>query len=476
MENFLYGTIFMRTFSKERGDIMDQKDLFWEEFLQYLSKNLEKEPFKRWVSNVKPLDLENYSISIAVKNELTKNYWQNNLSNYILRYSLDTYGQEFFPTFVVIPDDNFISRATKNPNMLHQQNATLTTPSEHTEDLSDNPLNPSYVFNTFVVGDGNKMAHVAAQAVCDKPGTVYNPLLIYGGTGLGKTHLMHAIGNEIKRRNPSAKIKYATSESFMNDFVSSIQNNLQKEFREMYRNIDLLLIDDIQFLSDKNKTQEEFFHTFNELQQSGKQIVLTSDRPPDQIANLEARLVSRFKHGLPTEIWPPDLETRIAILRKKAFAENLDVDSATLSYIANHVDTNVRELEGALRRVLAYAVTYSKDITVNLAAEALQSLIYQPGKKQLTINDIIHEVAKFYQVQQDEIKGKKRNKEFVHPRQIAMYLSRELLEVSFPKIGEKFGNRNHTTVMHAYDKVLQLLKEDTQVKQDVQSLTQMLSK
>ena len=252
------------------------------------------------------------------------------------------------------------------------------------------------------------MATGAAYAVVDSPGTTYNPLLIYGGVGLGKTHLMHAIGNEILKQHPRTRIKYATSESFMNDFITSIQNGSQAEFRAMYREIDVLLIDDIQFLSNKGKTQEEFFHTFNELYNNNKQIVLTSDRLPNKIANLEERLISRFKWGLSTDITPPDLETRIAILRKKAQSDRLDINADTLTYIANNIDTNIRELEGALVRVIAYAAIQGREISVELAAEALQSIITDSESRPLSTDTIIEQVAHYYQVTPNDIKGKKR--------------------------------------------------------------------
>ncbi|MCW6662684.1 chromosomal replication initiator protein DnaA [Aerococcaceae bacterium NML190073] len=446
-----------------------EKDLFWDDFTSYLKKVL-PQTFDRWIPLIKPIRLDERAISLSVPNHLTKMYCQNILADYILKYSLQTYGEEYTPTFVIVPPAEELEiKSSIPPILVDDSSADYAT---HSDELSDNQLNPSYTFDTLVVGEGNKLANVAALAVCDRPGTVYNPLLIYGGTGLGKTHLMHAIGNEIKRKNPHAKVKYATSESFMNDFLASFQEKLEKQFRNIYRNTDVLLIDDIQFFANKGKTQEEFFHTFNELHQSGKQIVLTCDRPPRQIANLEERLVSRFNFGLTTEIWPPDLETRIAILRKKVNSDHLDIDLATLTYIANNIDTNVRELEGALTKVLAYSVTYNRDITVNLAAEALHSLVDPQGKKTLSIDEIIHEVAKFYQVSQEALKGPKRNKEFVTPRQIAMYLTRELLEISFAKIAEHFGNRNHTTVMHAYEKVAALLNEDAKTKQDVLQLKQ----
>ena len=317
------------------------------------------------------------------------------------------------------------------------------------------------------------MAHAAALTVCDAPGETYNPYLIYGGVGLGKTHLMQAIGNEILSRQPHAKIRYATTESFTNDFITALEKNTIEEFRHMYRKIDVLLIDDIQFLSNKNKTREEFFHTFNELYNHGKQIVMTCDRLPSSLSGLEDRLISRFAWGLQIDITPPDFETRIAILRKKASNE---FSADTLQYIASHVNTNIRELEGALTRVTAYATIHNREITTNLAAEALSSLLNGTptmGDK-LSIDEIVTQVGRYYNVEIDELKGKKRTKEIVHPRQVAMYLCRELTDVSFPKIGEAFGKRNHTTIIHAYEKINDELQHNARLKQELSELKQKL--
>lgn len=443
---------------------MDEKERFWNEMTSYLKDILSLNSYTTWVDPVRPTRIGNQSISIAVPNSLTKNYWERHLAGYILQYSLENYGIEFEPTFIIVPENN-------------QQNNTdrKEHPFAHDEAyFSDSQLNANYTFENFVIGEDNKMAGGAALAVCDGPGKTYNPFLIYGGVGLGKTHLMQAIGHEIKRKNPEAKIKYATSESFVNDFITSIQNGSQKEFREMYRNIDVLLIDDIQFLSKKDATQEEFFHTFNALYNNGKQIVLTSDRLPNNIDNLEERLISRFKWGLSTDITPPDLETRIAILRKKASSDRLDISSETLTYIANNVDTNIRELEGALMRVIAYAAIEGKDITSNLAADALSSILGSQEKKPLTVTEIINQVSRYFQISIPEIKGKKRTKDIVHARQTGMYLAREMTDLSFPKIGEYFGNKNHTTVIHAYEKIADLVEEDEKIKEEIAQIKQRL--
>lgn len=450
---------------------MEEKDLFWEGLKDFLQKVLEEKTFTLWVKPVSPIRFENNRIFLAVPNDISKNFWLNNLLDYILQYSIEYYGVEYEATFIVAPKTAPVSFETS------LSTSYIEEPVHYSRDLNlpieDNQLNPSYTFSTFIVGDGNKMANGAALAICEKPAVVYNPFLIYGGTGLGKTHLMQAIGNEFKRRNPHAKIKYATSESFTNDFISSIQNGQQQEFRDMYRNIDLLLIDDIQFLSNKDKTQEEFFHTFNALHGNNKQIVMTCDRLPNHVANLEERLVSRFIWGLSADITPPDLETRTAILRQKASRDQIFIDAETLNYIANHVSTNVRELEGALRKVLAYSAIKNQDISINLAAEALNTPASQESKT-LTTQTILKEVAKFYHVTIEDIKGKKRTQQLVIPRQTAMYLIRELLDLSFAKIAEEIGNRNHSTVMHAYEKVAKQLTFDLTTQQEIATLKKKL--
>ncbi|WP_338486840.1 chromosomal replication initiator protein DnaA [Ruoffia tabacinasalis] len=445
---------------------MEEKEKFWRDCQHYISERLSDQSFDNWVAPVYPTRIGDQTITLAVPNALTKNYWERHLSGYVIQFSLEVYGLEYTPTFVIVPEDQRESNQAKK----------VVPEVEDTGDFSESQLNPNYVFETFVIGEGNKMANGAALAVVDSPGKTYNPLLIYGGVGLGKTHLMQAIGNEIKRKQPSARIKYSTSESFMNDFITAIRDGSQAEFRSMYREIDVLLIDDIQFLSKKDKTQEEFFHTFNELYNNNKQIVLTSDRLPNNITNLEERLISRFKWGLSTDITPPDLETRIAILRKKASSEQLDVSPDTLTYIANNVDTNIRELEGALVRVIAYAAIQGKEIDTELAASALHNIINKGEAKPLTPDEVIDYVSRYYQITSEDIRGKKRTKNIVFPRQVAMYLTRELTEMSFPKIGEYFGNKNHTTVIHAYEKITDEIETDIQLKNEINQLKQRLQR
>ncbi|WP_346355095.1 chromosomal replication initiator protein DnaA [Azotosporobacter soli] len=314
-------------------------------------------------------------------------------------------------------------------------------------------LNPKYVFETFVIGNSNRLAHAASLAVAEAPAQAYNPFFVYGGVGLGKTHLMHAIGHRILQNHPDLKLMYISSEKFTNELINSIRDGNPESFRQKYRNIDVLLVDDIQFLSKKEHTQEEFFHTFNTLHEANKQIIISSDRPPREIQTLEDRLRSRFEWGLITDIQPPDLETRIAILRKKAMLENLNVSNDVMVYIASRIDNNIRELEGALIRVMAYASLTGQDISIDLATEALKDIFPHGKPKQITIELIQEVIGTYFKVRQEELLAKKRTRNVAYPRQIAMYLARELTETSLPRIGEMFGGRDHTTVIHAHDKI-----------------------
>lgn len=341
--------------------------------------------------------------------------------------------------------------------------------------LSDNqqePLINRYTFDTFVIGASNRFAHAACLAVAEKPGRSYNPLFIYGGVGLGKTHLMHAIGHSVRQRHPHLRVAYLSTERFINDFIMSIRDNSAEEFRNRYRSIDVLLIDDIQFIARKEQTQEEFFHTFNALHQSAKQIVISSDRPPREIPTLEDRLRSRFEWGLLTDIQPPDLETRIAILQRKAKSDGIVLPESVYYYIANQIDSNIRELEGALIRVVAYSSLVNEEISATLAENALKDIMLPNHHKSVTISHIQKVIGDHFGVKLDQLKAKNRTRPVSFARQIAMYLSRELTPLSLPKIGEAFGGRDHTTVMHACDKISSELAQDQNLKLTIQRLTE----
>ncbi|CAM3233872.1 chromosomal replication initiator protein DnaA [Vagococcus fessus] len=439
----------------------------WNELVAIYRDSLTAPSFNAWIEQATPISLINNDLTIEVPSALHKEYWEKNLSTKIVETGFKLTGSEITPIFTIKND--IIEDISTQPKI-------EPIISDITKENSKKALlNPKYTFDTFVIGKGNQMAHAAALVVADDPGSTYNPLFFYGGVGLGKTHLMHAIGHQMLVNNPNAKVKYVSSETFANDFINSIQNRTSENFRQEYRNVDLLLVDDIQFFADKEGTQEEFFHTFNSLYNDGRQIVLTSDRLPNEIPKLQERLVSRFAWGLSVDITPPDLETRIAILRKKANAERLEIPDDTLSYIAGQIDSNIRELEGALVRVQAFATMKNEDITTSLAADSLKTLRSIGTNNQLSILSIQEKVCEYYHVQLKDLKGKKRVKTIVLPRQIAMYLSRELTDNSLPKIGAEFGGKDHTTVIHSHEKIQQLLETDTSIQKEINDIKNSIS-
>lgn len=335
-------------------------------------------------------------------------------------------------------------------------------------------LNPKYTFETFVVGNNNRFAHAAALAVGNEPAKSYNPLFLYGGVGLGKTHLMHAIGNRILENNPKSNVLYVTSEKFTNQLINSIKDNKTEIFRNKYRNIDVLLIDDIQFIAGKDRVQEEFFHTFNTLREDGKQIIISSDKPPRDIEFLEDRLKSRFEWGLLADISCPDYETRLAILRKKAQDENIVIEDSILSDIATKIDSNIRELEGVFNKIVARASLTHSPITIELAENIINEFKYESEK--IISSDFVKEtVAKYFSIDKEELAGNKRSNDIAFPRQIAMYLCREVIGMSFPQIGLEFGNRDHSTVMHGYNKISKELKEKNSTKLIVESVKNIIT-
>jgi len=335
-------------------------------------------------------------------------------------------------------------------------------------------LNARYTFSTFVVGSNNRLAHAAALSVAERPGHSYNPLFVYGGSGLGKTHLMQAIGHAVISRHPKKRVAYATSEKFTNDFINSIRGQKSEEFRERYRRIDVLLIDDIQFIAGKEGTQEEFFHTFNAIHEEGKQIVLSSDRPPKAIAQLEDRLRSRFEWGLIADISAPDLETRIAILRAKAESQSVAVPPPVIDFLAQRIVSNIRELEGALTRIVAYATLNAVPITTDLAQTMLQNILYNPRRQTLSPDRIVETVAKYYGVPLEQIRGKARDRQVVMPRQIAMYLMREETEAPLMRIGQALGGRDHSTVLHGCEKIEREMAENDDFRRDISALRELL--
>jgi len=437
----------------------------WAQVLMNIKKKVSKPSFDTWLRSTEAYALKGDTITVSAPNEFARDWLEGQYSSLISGTLYEIIGEELNVKFIIPPDQEEEKKEVASVHLKKK---------EEPVELFQNMLNSKYTFDTFVIGSGNRFAHAASLAVAEAPANAYNPLFIYGGVGMGKTHLMHAIGHYVLEHNPSAKVVYLSSEKFTNEFINSIRDNKAEDFRNKYRSVDVLLIDDIQFLAGKESTQEEFFHTFNTLHEESKQIIIASDRPPKEIPTLEDRLRSRFEWGLITDITPPDLETRIAILRKKAKADGLDIPNEVMLYIANQIDSNIRELEGALIRVVAYSSLINKDINADLAAEALKNIIPSSKPKVVTILDIQKAVGAEYNVKLDDFKAKKRTKSIAFPRQIAMFLSREMTDFSLPKIGEEFGGRDHTTVIHAHEKISKLLETDQELQSKVEDIRESL--
>ncbi len=431
--------------------VAERADALWGKVLEVMRGEISKPSYETWLRGTEGIALEGNTLVVRTLHDIGR------------RFLDDNYRQPIRRTLRALTDtDMDVAFVCGGPAEPADERASDPAHQGSTgqDEFYTTRLNPKYTFDTFVVGDSNRFAHAACLAVAEAPGKAYNPLFIYGGVGLGKTHLMQAIGHFVLARNPSTRVVYAPCEKFTNDLINAIRDDKTVEFRERYRNVDVLLIDDVQFLAQKERTQEEFFHTFNTLHEAGKQIVISSDRPPKEIPTLEDRLRSRFEWGLISDIQAPDLETRIAILKKKAQLENVAMPTDVLVYIANQIRSNIRELEGALTRVAAHCSIHNRSMTVAAAAECLKDMIPSQRPKQISIYHIQQAVAAFYQVSMDEMKAKKRTRNISHPRQVAMYLCRELTEESLQKIGEEFGGRDHTTVLHACDKMHTDMQQD----------------
>lgn len=445
---------------------LDNINGLWDHILEILKTRISKPSFDTWLADSKAKGIEDNIFFVDVTNERAKKQILDHIEE-INMFLYDITGEELRLYVNVVR----INTSYPDVEKISDKQAKQTI----VESRGLNMLNPKYTFDTFVVGAANRFAHAASLAVAETPAKSYNPLFIYGGVGLGKTHLMHAIAHFVQEYHPGQKVMYLSSEKFTNEFINAIMDNKAEAFRNKYRNVDILLIDDIQFLAGKEQTQEEFFHTFNTLHEENKQIIISSDRPPREIPTLEDRLRSRFEWGLITDISPPDLETRIAILTKKAKAEGLtDVPNEVLLYIANQINTNIRELEGALTRVIAYSSLVNQDINTELATEALKDIIPNNQPKKLTAEGIQKFIGSRYNVTIPEFISKKRTKAIAYPRQIAMYLTRELTDLSYPKIGEEFGGRDHTTVIHACKKIDELIGTDEQIKNEIKNYIEKL--
>jgi chromosomal replication initiator protein len=430
-------------------------DALWDEISARLRDALNDATYTTWFAEAEPGALDEESFVLLAPNDFTRDWIEGHFRGLLEAIVRDALGERAVRIAV---------------RELPAAPRDLRPPPRPPRSLEG--LNPKYTFDSFVIGSSNRFAHAAALAVAEAPAQAYNPLFIYGGTGLGKTHLLQAIAAYVTEHTGDLTAKYVTSETFMNDFINSLRDKRIEGFKQRYRHYDVLLIDDIQFFEHKERIQEEFFHTFNSLYEARRQIVISSDRPPRAISTLESRLRSRFEWGLITDIQPPDLETRIAILRKKVKTDAIHVpDTQVLTFIASRISTNIRELEGALTRVVAFSSLTARPMTVELAQEVLKDVFPQGEMPEISIEQIQQTVVERFQMSMQELTGDRRSQQIVYPRQVAMYLCRELTDSSLPKIGKKFGGRDHTTVIHATSKIAKLIKEDRNVYNLVQELT-----
>lgn len=437
------------------------KDELLNKLKELLEDEVSKISFETWIKPLGIREIEKDNIVFTTVSEYQKDFIENKFNSLIFNTLRYITNKDW--TFSVID----LSKETEENNNIITDKKTNVPEAELESNHST--LNPKYTFETFVVGNNNRFAHAAALAVGNEPGKSYNPLFLYGGVGLGKTHLMHAIGNRIVEDNTASNVLYVTSEKFTNQLINAIKDNKTEIFRNKYRNIDVLLIDDIQFIAGKDRVQEEFFHTFNTLRENGKQIIISSDKPPRDIEFLEDRLKSRFEWGLLADISCPDYETRLAILRKKAQDENIIIDDSILSDIATKIDSNIRELEGVFNKIVARASLTHSPITIELAENIINEFKYESEK--VISSDFIKEtVSKYFSIDKEELAGSKRSNDIAFPRQIAMYLCREIAGMSFPQIGVEFGNRDHSTVMHGYNKIAKEIKDKNSTKLIVESV------
>ena len=454
---------------------MDAKQV-WRAALGELQVSLSPANFETWLRDTQLIDVDDQRFRIAVPNGFAKDWLENRYRSLISQTLARIVGYSVQVEFsiaatepVPVMDDGAVAAGPGAPAP-----AVRLEPGRVGGEGSSANLNPRYTFANFIVGSANRLAHAASLSVAERPGHAYNPLFLYGGVGLGKTHLMHAIGSQVIARFPRKRVVYATSEKFTNEFITSIQQGKIDEFRARYRRIDLLLIDDIQFIADKERTQEEFFHTFNAIHEDGKQIVLSSDRPPKAILTLEERLRSRFEWGLIADLTAPDLETRIAILRAKAEEGAVPITSDVIEFVARKVVSNIRELEGALNRIVAYASMGAMPISIELAQAVLSNVLYNPKKRQVTPERITKAVSEYYGVQMEQLRGQKRDKAIVTPRQVAMFLMREETDVSLLRIGAELGGRDHSTVLHACDKITRESAVNDELRREIAAVRELI--
>jgi len=445
----------------------------WQETLDVVRAELNTPTFKTWFEQTAPLGIVEQEMVVSVQNDFARDWLETRYSSLLSSALTQVTGAPMAVRFSV--PGELLTEPVVEP-VVHPIAAMVDVePPVASAGSEGAELNPKYVFDSFVVGPSNQFSYHVALAVAEAPGTAYNPLFIYGGAGLGKTHLLQAVGAYVRSAYPYMKVKYVSSEQFTNDFINSMRDKNRIEgFRRSYRENDVLLVDDIQFIAGKEGTQTEFFHTFNTLREAGKQIVMTSDRPPAEIGDIEERLRTRFGGGLIADIQPPDLETRIAILRRKAQSDGHDVPDEVLSLIADRFSSNIRELWGALLRVVAFSSVTRHPIDLDLAHSVLKNIFPERSIKPISISLIQQEVCKYYQISKNDLVGNKRSQSIAFPRQIAMYLSRELTDHSLPKIGGEFGGRDHTTVMYANSKIQRLMNEQRDVYNQIQTLTNLI--
>ena len=464
---------------------LNQLMLVWDEVLEIMSADLPERSFDAWLKNSRPVLLDGNTLHIEFPNEFTKDWVEARYTNPLQKTLRQVANRDWDIKFTIPKGMKSLSTPSERdyreePRPLPRQSLPIEEPTMELPPRDVVPvssiLNPRYTFDSFVVGNSNRFAHAASLAVAEGPAKAYNPLFLYGGVGLGKTHLMHAIGHYALEQDPNISVVYVTSETFTNDLILAIGKKSMVDFRNKYRNVDILLVDDIQFVAGKESTQEEFFHTFNALYEANRQIIISSDRPPKDIPTLEERLRSRFEWGLTADIQPPDLETRVAILRKKAIDDNLVISHEVLTYIATHVQSNIRELEGALVRVTAHCNLHNVPLDLDVVASALKDILKAPPQKPITVEGIMDVVADHYAIKVADMKSKRRTRNITFPRQIAMYLIRELTDSSLPEIGEAFGGRDHTTVIHAIDKIERELKLDPSLQNTVSELENLIKR
>ena len=462
---------------------MDAKQV-WRAALGELQVSLSPANYETWLRDTQLVDVDDQRFKIAVPNGFAKDWLETRyrslisqtlarIVGYSVQVEFAVQGTDGVPAGAAVSDESPAPAAGTNGLQPAAAHVRLEPTRVGGEGGTTN-INPRYTFANFIVGSANRLAHAASLSVAERPGHAYNPLFLYGGVGLGKTHLMHAIGNQVIAKFPRKRVVYATSEKFTNEFITSIQQGKIDEFRARYRRIDLLLIDDIQFIADKERTQEEFFHTFNAIHEDGKQIVLSSDRPPKAILTLEERLRSRFEWGLIADLTAPDLETRIAILRAKSEEGAVPITSDVIEFIARKVVSNIRELEGALNRIVAYASMGAMPISIELAQAVLSNVLYNPKKRQVTPERIAMAVADYYGVQMDALRGQKRDKAIVMPRQVAMFLMRAETDVSLLRIGAELGGRDHSTVLHACDKITRESAINDELRREIAAVRELI--